>query len=90
MNSTLLLIGAILLASGFAGGWFCYSRVSADSVQEASYSLSHGVVPDGNHWLIGSIAGLLVMLAGMIFLFVALIGVDQIMRWVAGFNEVFG
>lgn len=90
MNSALMLIGAILLACGFGGGWFCYSRVSPDSVDEASYSLSHGSIPDGSLWLIGAMLGLVMMVSGMVLLFVALVGFDKILPWIAGFKEVFG
>ncbi|MBX3073830.1 hypothetical protein KF728_04370 [Candidatus Obscuribacterales bacterium] len=90
MNSALMLIGAILLASGLGGGWFCYSRVSSDNVHEASYALSNGTIPDGSLWLIGAIVGLILMVSGMVLLFVAMVGIDKIMPWVEGFKEVFG
>ena len=90
MNSILMLIGAVLLACGLGSGWFCYSKVSPDSVHEASYSVSHGSIPDGSLWLIGAIIGLVMMVSGMVLLAVAMMGIDAIIPWIAGFREVFG
>lgn len=90
MNSALMLIGALLLACGLCGGWFCYSKVSPDKVDEASYELAHGVIPTESVWLVGSIIGLLAMVAGMVLMFVAIVGINSITPWIAWFKEVFG
>ncbi len=90
MESILMIAGAVLLTLGFAGGWYCYARVSAETIDEASYQVAHGLLPDNSLFLIGAIVGLVAMVSGMVMLFTALVGVSKIMVWVNWFQEIFG
>jgi hypothetical protein len=90
LNSLFLLIGAILLAGGLGGGWFCYSRTDPDKVQEASYELGHSLIPTESIWLLGAIAGLISMVSGMVLIFIALVDLKTITPWITWFKDVFG
>lgn len=90
MESALVTFGALVLLAGVVWGWFCYSRVSADTVEKASYLVAHGLFPSSSMWLLGSIVGLGVMIVGMVLMFVGLIGVGPVKETINWFQTVFG
>jgi hypothetical protein len=90
MEPTMMLIGSFLLAAGLFGGWYCYSKVSADTVDDATMQIAHGIMPGSSLWLIGAMFGLLLMVSGMVLIFVSMVGVRQVLLWINWFQTVFG
>ncbi len=90
MEPMLMIIGSVLLAVGLSGGWFCYSKVSPEKVEQASYVVVHGLMPSNSLWLIGAILGLLLMVSGMVLIFASLVGVQVIQAWIAWYQDIFG
>ncbi len=91
LESILILLGTVLLATGVGFGWFCYSKADVDEVEKASYlvSLSHSFAFT-NIWIWGSVFGLITMVAGMFALFVGLLGMKRLDEMLLWYKTIFG
>lgn len=89
MEQILMLGGVVLLLIGLTIGWFCYSRVSADTVERSMLN-SHLTASLTSPWMFGSFVGLVLMLVGMVGIALSLIGMEPVREAIIWYKGVFG